>query len=93
MQLVGATPNYIRRPFLLKGVLQGFISALISIALLTTLIYFIQDQMEGIVQLSDIKLLVSLFGIVILLGILMNWISTYLAVTKYIHIKTDKLYT
>jgi cell division transport system permease protein len=93
MQLVGATPGYIRKPFLIKGVLQGFFSALIAIALLTTIVYFIQDQMEGIVQLSDIKLLVVLFGIVILMGILLNWISTYFAVTKYIRIKTDKLYT
>lgn len=93
MQLVGATPGYIRKPFLLKGVIQGFISALISIALLTILIYFVQDQMEGIVQLSDVDLLAILFAFIIALGILLNWISTFFAVTKYIKIKTDKLYT
>ena len=93
MQLVGATPGYIRRPFLLKGVLQGFISALIAIALLTTIVYFAQDQVEGVVQLSDIELLVVLFAIIIFLGIILNWISTYFAVTKYIRLKTDKLYT
>lgn len=93
MQLVGATPTYIRRPFLIKGALQGFIGALISIALLTTVVYIIQDQVEGIVQLSDIELLVILFAIVIVLGIVLNWISTWLAVNKYLRLKKDKLYT
>ncbi len=93
MQLVGATSSFVRRPFLLRSALQGFIGALISILLLTALIYFLQDQMEGIVRLSDIKLLVILYSIVIFIGIALNWTSTFFAVTKYLKIKTDKLYT
>lgn len=93
MQLVGATPGYIRKPFLLAGLLQGFVSAIVAISLLTTMIYFIQKQVEGMVKLTDLKLLLALYGIVILLGLLLNWLSTYLAVTRYIHIKTDKLYS
>ena len=37
MQLVGATHAYIRRPFLLQAILQGFISAIIGMALMMTL--------------------------------------------------------
>lgn len=92
MQLVGATSGYVRRPFLFRGALQGLIGALISILLLTTLIYFLQDQMEGIIKLSDIKLLLILYAIVIFIGIALNWFSTYFAVTKYLRMKTDKLY-
>ncbi len=29
---------------------------------------------------------------VILMGLLINWISTFFAVNKYLNIKTDKLY-
>lgn len=92
MQLVGATSAYIRKPFLVKSVLQGILGALIAIFLLTGLIYYVQDYMEGIVRLDDVKILGLLFGIVILLGIIMNWISTFFAVNKYLRIKTDKLY-
>lgn len=92
MQLVGATSAYIRKPFLLKGVLQGIISALIAIVLLTIAVYFLQDQAEGIVQLQDYKLMIALFLVVIIMGIIINWISTWFAVTKYLHVKTDKLY-
>lgn len=93
MQLVGATPNYIRRPFILKAVLQGFISAQISIAFLTAFIYYIQEQAAGIVTLNDFLLLGVLFASIIVLGIALNWISTYFAVSKYLRIKKDKLYT
>ncbi len=93
MQLVGATPSYIRKPFLIKGVLQGIISAFIAIIFLTLAIYLLQDQAEGIVQLQDYKLMIALFIVVILLGVVLNWISTWFAVSKYLRMKTDKLYT
>ena len=93
MQLVGATASYIRKPFLLQSVLQGVIGALFAIGILLGLIYFLQDVMSDIVSLSDINILAALFCIVLVLGVIINWLSTYSAVTKYIRIKTDKLYT
>jgi cell division transport system permease protein len=93
MQLVGATANYIRRPFLIKSVIQGTIGALFAIACLLGLVYFLQDMMNGVISLNEINILGILFAIVLLLGIILNCISTFAAVTKYIKIKTDKLYT
>ena len=92
MQLVGATAGYIRRPFLYSGAIQGGIAALFAISILIGFVYFIQNEMNGIIRLNDTKILAILFSLVILLGIAINWISTYAAVTKYIYIKTDKLY-
>ncbi|MBN1598436.1 MAG: cell division protein FtsX [Bacteroidales bacterium] len=93
MQLVGATAGYIRRPFLYRSLIQGIISALFAIGTLTAFIYFLQNEMEGIIRLNDVKTLGLLFGLVLLMGVFINWISTYTAVTKYLFIKTDKLYT
>jgi cell division transport system permease protein len=92
MQLVGANAGHIRRPFLYRSAIQGVIGALLAIANLTALIYFLQDQMNGIISLTDIRILSALFVIVLILGVLINWVSTYAAVTRYLHIKTDKLY-
>jgi cell division transport system permease protein len=92
MQLVGATAGYIRRPFLYASAIQGFIGALFAILNLVALIYFIQNQMEGIISLTDVRILGFLFGIVLIIGIIINWISTYAAVTKYLYLKTDKFY-
>ncbi len=92
MQLVGATHNFISRPFIWKGILHGIVGAFIAILLLSGIIYFSQRELPELINLQDIDLFLSLFGIVILLGIIISWMSNLLAVRKYIRLKTDSLY-
>ena len=92
MQLVGATRGFIRRPFLLRGAASGFSASLISLALLFGLVFLLQEEFEGVISLKDYDLLAILALGVILIGMIINWISTFFAVNKYLNIKTDKLY-
>jgi len=92
MQLVGATQSFISKPFIWKGVLHGIIGAFIAILLLSGIIYVSQRELPELINLQDIDLFLSLFGIVILLGIIISWLSNLLAVRKYIRIKSDSLY-
>ncbi|MBC8181821.1 cell division protein FtsX [candidate division KSB1 bacterium] len=92
MQLVGATRRFISKPFILKGVLQGIIGSFIAILLLVGIVYVSQRELPELVNLQDIDLFLSLFGIVIFLGIIISWLSNYFAVRKYIRIKTDYLF-
>ncbi|MCD4729032.1 MAG: permease-like cell division protein FtsX [Bacteroidales bacterium] len=92
MQLVGATHNFISKPFILKGILHGVIGSFIAITLLTGIIYISQRELPELINLQDIDLFLSLFGIVILMGIIISWLSNLLAVRKYIRLKTDSLY-
>jgi cell division transport system permease protein len=92
MQLVGATQYFIRKPFVLKGLLHGFIASLIAILLLSGILFFSQKEMPDMINLQEIDLFLSLFGIVIVLGLIISWLSTYFAVRKYLRIKTDDLY-
>jgi cell division transport system permease protein len=93
MQLVGATPGYIRRPFLYRNVVYGIIGALLAILALLAIVYSIQKEYGEVIQLNDIIILTELFSAVLISGILITWVSTYFAVTKYLNMKTDKLYT
>lgn len=92
MQLVGATQAFIRRPFLFKGVAQGLYSALITLLLLTGILYWLRNEYPELMELQDLELLLALYGLVILLGIIISWSSTYFAVRKYLRIKGDNLY-
>ncbi len=92
MQLVGATSGHIRKPFLTKSVFYGFIGSLIAILLLSALIYFSSKELKGFIGFEVIDLIGLLFLIVIGLGIFISWISTFFAVSKFLFIKTDKLY-
>ena len=92
MQLVGATGSFIRRPFLLSGVLQGVLAAFIAIIFLGLLLYFSQQELPELVNLQDMGLIGTLFGLVVLTGIVLTYLSTWFAVKKYLRAKTDRLY-
>jgi cell division transport system permease protein len=92
MQLVGATRGFISRPFIIRGIMQGLYSAFIAILILAGILYLSQKEIPELINLQDIDLFLSLFGIVILLGIILSWISTYFAVKRYLRMDTDRLY-
>ena len=92
MQLVGATQGFIRKPFIVRGVKHGVYGAFIAILLLSGVIYLMQKQIPELVELQDIDLFVTLFVFVIILGVFITFVSTLLAVRKYVRLKTDDLY-
>jgi cell division transport system permease protein len=92
MQLVGATRGFISKPFILSGILQGFYSAIFAIIILCTALYFMLQQVPELTSLFDLYLYLVVFGLVILTGILLAWISTYFAVRKYLRMNEDQLY-
>jgi cell division transport system permease protein len=92
MQLIGATRRIIRRPFLLRGAASGFTGSMIALVLLFGLVYLLQEEFEGVISIRDYDMMAILALGVILMGVVINWISTFFAVNKYLNIKTDKLY-
>ena len=92
MQLVGATQGFIRKPFVARGIIQGLIGGVIANILLILVLFWAQRQIPELNALHDMRLFVSLLVLVILTGIFLTWISTYLAVRKYLKIRTDELY-
>jgi cell division transport system permease protein len=92
MQLVGATPMYIRGPFLLQSVYQGIISAVMGLALLMTLFFALNNYLESIEISFDLNRLLILIGSVISIGIIITFISTWFALNKFLRMKLDELY-
>ena len=92
MQLVGATQGFVSRPFVFKGIKHGIYGAVIAILMLIGVLYFAQKQLPELVELQDETMLATLFGMVIVIGIIISGISTALAVRKYLRSKSDELY-
>ena len=95
MLLVGAKRRTIYSPFISTGILQGLWGAVLAIILLCSTLYFVYTNpafSKHIDITQQPELYVYLFGMILLLGILITWISTYFSVRKYIKIKIDKLY-
>ncbi|MDB5013932.1 MAG: hypothetical protein JWQ25_2134 [Daejeonella sp.] len=92
MQLVGATKNFIRKPFLNYGIAHGLLAGLIAIILLLATLYFAQQQVPELVILTNWTEFAIVFAGVIGIGILISLLSTYFAVTKFLRTKIFELY-
>lgn len=92
MQLVGATSSFIRKPFILRSAFQGFIAALVAMVLLLGLVYLIEKEFLVLVAFKSTNLLLLLGLSLISIGIIINVISTFFSVNKYLNISEDKLY-
>ncbi len=92
MQLVGATRGFIRRPFMYRSVLQGLISAILALVFLTGVIMVIWKNLPELQTITDPTMLLILYVFVIIIGILVSGISTFIVVNKYLRLKPDKLY-
>ncbi len=92
MQLVGATRNFIRRPFLFRSLIQGLGGATIAIILLSSVIYALSNELDGVIGFSNVVIIGILFSFVILVGLFLTLLSTFFAVNKYLRLRTDELY-
>ncbi|MDK2910608.1 MAG: cell division transport system permease protein [Bacteroidales bacterium] len=92
MLLVGATRSFIRKPFVLQGLFQGFISAVLSMLLLGGLLYTTVRQIPELSRLADNQLLMTTTGALMLLGMLVPATAYWLAVNRYLNMKIDHLY-
>ena len=92
MRLVGATGGFIRKPFLLQGLLTGFISALLAMGMLSALLFSFQTELSAIITLESLDFLLVSFFVMILFGVLITFLSTYFSVNRYLRLKLNDMY-
>ncbi len=88
-QLVGATKTFIRRPFIVRSIFSGIISAAISSLIITLIVLLLRDNFANIINVEGI-LEIDIF--IFAFGILITAISGRFAVDKYLKLKTDDLH-
>ena len=89
MQLVGATRNFILKPFIVRAFWHGFISSMLVIALIILGILLYQNNTEDIVKIGHLEIS---FVVVLLAGVTLTTLATYRAVSIFLNSKTNDLY-
>ena len=92
MQLVGATSGFIRRPFVRYNVLSGILASILAILMLTGVLYYLQNEFQGFIQILDMQTLLLVYVAVFVLGIILSVIATIISVNKYLRMNVDRLY-
>lgn len=92
MQMVGATKAFIRRPFIWQNIKLGLLSALIAMAGMLAVMYYLQQSFTDLNLLNDTFLLGGLFLGILLFGFLISWFSTFFATQRFLNLRIDELY-
>ncbi|MTE26294.1 cell division protein FtsX [Winogradskyella ouciana] len=92
MQMVGATKSFIRRPFVWKSVQLGIIGAIVALIGMAVVLYYLDITFPELELLRNTVMIVALFVGVFLLGVIITWISTFIATQRFLNLKTDQLY-
>ena len=82
MKLVGATDRFVRRPFLVEGIVQGFLGGTIAGGVVWGLyrVFFQQIDQAPLPLRAELFLLGGLIGG----GVLLGWIGSYFAARRFI---------
>lgn len=92
MRLVGATGPFIRRPFIRSGIWSGVVAAAIAIGLMFwSRAYLLSNYPILTTQLSLYNMAIA-GAIVLVAGVLISWLASAAAVTRYLKMNEDRLY-
>ena len=93
MQLVGATPWFIKRPFLWQSLKNALLSSTIAWLSISLILYFNQQSLADIIQiLLDGGGFWKLGALLITLSVVVGVFSTYITVSRFVRAKLHQMY-
>ena len=92
MQLVGATPFFICKPFVYGSMWRGFFGALIANLVLLGAIFFVQENVGNEINIMRQDVILLMVGFVILSGVVLSFFSAWFSVRRYLRRDLNDLY-
>ncbi len=92
MQLVGATHWFIIKPFVIRSFFNGLYGGILSLALLCAILWALPNYLPSVQLLYDTESFAILFIGLILVGILVSMVSSWISTNKYLKAKIEDLY-
>ncbi len=80
MQLVGATINFVRRPYLVQGVFQGFIGGVVSMVIIWVIVQLIRLRFPHLLIVPLHVLIMPL-----LVGVVVSYLGSLMALKRFLN--------
>ncbi len=95
MKLVGATPNFIKGPFLIEGAIYGFVATFISLTIMSSLLYFAAPALANYFSDAGTSLtdymrnnVVIITFAQLVIGFAIGVFSSWLAIRKHLRLQS-----
>jgi Cell division protein len=92
MKLVGASWGFIRKPFIIRNIWIGVISAIAADALLMGGAYTLVNYEPQMVSIVTPEVMLVVTGSVFLFGIIITFLCAYLSINRYLRMNASTLY-
>lgn len=92
MKLVGATKWFIIRPFLDRSLLQGLLAGVVATMLFVAALFGLQYSLPGFEVVAQLQMVAVVAGAMVVLGIVLSTLFTFVAVNKCVNMRSNKLY-
>ncbi len=92
MELIGASWQFISKPFLIRAVLNGFWSSLISLCLIGIIIFLFQEWSHNFIFDQIFFKYVTVCGIIFIIGFILPTFVTNITVKNYLKTHLSDLY-
>lgn len=90
MRLVGASNMFIRGPFLLQGVMYGFIAGILALLIWYPIMVWLGPRTEAFFEFNLFTYFVNdfsyIFGVMVGVGIFLGFVSSTLAIARYLRV-------
>lgn len=92
MRLVGATPGFIRAPFIRAGAVTGLIASIIAVALLVPFKLYLCGIDPMIAELLPLYEEIMVYAVLMSLGTAICAVASAIATTRYIRVDYDDMF-
>ena len=93
MLLIGATPSFVKIPFLLEGMIQGLAGSVLSLFLISAIHFYLKGEFQSSIGSMGMDLqfiagpfLFGLIGLSVMVGLMASYISTF----QFLHLTNKK---
>ena len=92
MKLVGATKWFIMKPFLGSSITQGILAGIAASALFGLAVYGLNEAVPELMTIAEIRKIAIILGAMILGGVVISGLFTFVALNKFVNMKSNKIY-
>ncbi len=92
MKLVGASWGFIRRPFIIRNVWIGLLSAFVADAILVGAGYWLVVYEPELIRVITPEIMMIVSGSVLVFGVVITTLCAYISINKYLKMKASTLY-
>ncbi len=92
MQLVGASPGFIMRPFLWKNTLTGLLAGLAASGVIWGGLHYVSRYLQALDIAGLQRKTLMMLGALVLFGILLSFVTTYFAARRILRMRTEEVH-